>query len=183
MTTKQMNTTCIFSQKSSLILIGKIQSFEMNYIKWLIGGSIRGLTGSGLMRFLILKRNLDSRSTKPRKKKYVPSIEGHRIVTGFTFSQGIKAKTFANYDIMTVGEANGVSVDEADKWVGENGEFNMIFQFEHLDLWGKNTTWSGYPCVKKTITKWQKGSKVSGWNALFLENHDQPRSVSTWGNE
>jgi alpha-glucosidase len=33
------------------------------------------------------------------------------------------------------------------------------------------------------MTKWQKGLKNKGWNALFFENHDQPRSVSTWGND
>ena len=41
---------------------------------------------------------------------------------------------------MTVGEANGVTVEDADKWVGEeNGFMNMIFQFEHLGLWDKDT--------------------------------------------
>ncbi|VED74614.1 alpha-glucosidase [Staphylococcus aureus] len=44
--------------------------------------------------------------------------------------------SLSKYDIMTVGEANGVSPDDADDWVGEeNGKFNMIFQFEHLGLW------------------------------------------------
>src|SRR5690625_7667481 len=82
---------------------------------------------------------------------------------------------------MTVGEANGVSIEEADKWVGEeNGKFNMIFQFEHLDLWGKNTT-GGLDMhgLKQTLSKWQYGLDGVGWNELFLENHDQPRSVST----
>ena len=41
---------------------------------------------------------------------------------------------------MTVGEANGVGIDEADEWVGEeNGKLNMIFQFEHLGLWNKES--------------------------------------------
>src|SRR5690625_4667190 len=60
----------------------------------------------------------------------------------------------------------------------------MIFQFEHLDLWGKSTT-GGLDIhgLKQTLSKWQKGLDGIGWNALFLENHDQPRSVSTWGND
>ncbi|MGV2795011.1 glucohydrolase, partial [Clostridium perfringens] len=33
------------------------------------------------------------------------------------------------------------------------------------------------------MTDWQKGLEGRGWNALFLENHDQPRSVSTWGDD
>lgn len=120
----------------------------------------------------------------PEKKKYVPSFQGHMNRKGIqVFLEELKQRTFANYDIMTVGEANGVSVDEADQWVGENGKFNMIFQFEHLDLWGKNNnTGLDIHALKKTMTKWQKGLDGVGWNALFLENHDQPRSVSTWGN-
>ena len=122
----------------------------------------------------------------PEKKKYVPSMKGHMNREGIqVFLEELKQETFANYDIMTVGEANGVSVDQADEWVGEeNGKFNMIFQFEHLDLWGKSTSGSlDIHALKKTLTKWQTGLDGRGWNALFLENHDQPRSVSTWGND
>lgn len=122
----------------------------------------------------------------PKNKKYVPSLEGHMNRSGIqVFLEELKEKTFDKYDIMTVGEANGVSLAEADEWVGEkNGKFNMIFQFEHLDLWGKSTT-GGLDIheLKETLTKWQKGLEDVGWNALFLENHDQPRSISTWGDD
>ncbi len=121
----------------------------------------------------------------PMQKKYVPSYNGHMNREGIQdFLKELKDETFANYDIMTVGEANGVSIEEADEWVGEeNGKFNMIFQFEHLDLWGKNTdTGLDIHALKKIMTKWQTGLNGLGWNALFLENHDQPRSLSTWGN-
>src|SRR5690625_7655318 len=59
----------------------------------------------------------------------------------------------------------------------------MIFQFEHLDLWGTSVDGGiNLSELKRVLTKWQKGLEGVGWNALFLENHDQPRSVSTWGN-
>jgi len=122
----------------------------------------------------------------PEKKKYVPSMKGHMNREGIqVYLEELKRETFAKYDIMTVGEANGVTVEQADEWVGEeNGKFNMIFQFEHLDLWGKSTEGGlDIHALKKTLTKWQKGLEGMGWNALFLENHDQPRSVSTWGND
>jgi len=122
----------------------------------------------------------------PAKKKYVPSMKGHMNRDGIqVYLEELKQETFAKYDIMTVGEANGVTVEQADEWVGEeNGKFNMIFQFEHLDLWGKSTDGGlDIHALKKTLTKWQKGLEGMGWNALFLENHDQPRSVSTWGND
>lgn len=122
----------------------------------------------------------------PDHKKYAPSYEGHMNRPGIqTFLEELRTETFAHYDVMTVGEANGVRVEDADEWVGEeSGKFNMVFQFEHLDLWGKGVT-GGLDIhgLKKTLTKWQNGLAGMGWNALFLENHDQPRSVSTWGND
>ena len=44
----------------------------------------------------------------------------------------LKENTFiSKYDIMTVGEANGVKAEQATDWVGENdGKFRMLFQFE-----------------------------------------------------
>ncbi|MGG3928265.1 alpha-glucosidase [Metabacillus fastidiosus] len=121
----------------------------------------------------------------PDKMPFVPSFEGHMNREGIQdFLGELKRETFDKYDIMTVGEANGVSVEDADEWVGEEkGKFNMVFQFDHLDLWGKDVmTGIDIQELKKTFTHWQKGLESFGWNALFLENHDQPRSVSTWGN-
>ncbi|MBZ5753634.1 glycoside hydrolase family 13 protein [Metabacillus rhizolycopersici] len=122
----------------------------------------------------------------PNKLKYVSSFDRHMNQDGIQeFLEELKKETFDKYDIMTVGEANGVSVDEADEWVSEEkGKFNMVFQFEHLDLWGKSSTGGlDIHSLKETLTKWQNGLDGIGWNALFLENHDQPRSVSSWADD
>jgi alpha-glucosidase len=89
---------------------------------------------------------------------------------------------------MTVGEANGVTVDNVDdveQWVGENqGKFNMVFQFEHLNLWDAETKKElDIVELKNVLSRWQKGLEGKGWNALFIENHDKARVVSTWGND
>mgnify|MGYP000122984368 CR=1 FL=1 len=122
----------------------------------------------------------------PLKRKYAPSLEGHQNREGIqVFLEELKNETFDHYDIMTVGEANGVTVEEADEWVGEeNGKFNMIFQFEHNNLWQKGKD-NGLDIheLKRVFTRWQTGLHHNGWNALFLENHDLPRSVSVWGND
>lgn len=122
----------------------------------------------------------------PDGLKYVPSFEKHMNVKGIhTYLEELKRKTFAQYDIMTVGEANGVSVEDAELWVGEgSGIFNMIFQFEHLNLWNPETKKDlDIIGLKEVLTRWQKGLENKGWNALFIENHDQARVVSTWGND
>ena len=102
------------------------------------------------------------------------------------FLNELKNETFAKYDIMTVGEANGVKADvDADLWVGEeNGSFNMVFQFEHLDLWEtKGESKSKVIDLKEALSKWQDNLHGIGWNALFIENHDISRVVSTLGND
>ncbi len=126
----------------------------------------------------------------------MPNPEGLDVVPCFPYMMNVEGidewladfsqRTFKKYDVMTVGEANGVKIADADRWVGEeNGYFNMIFQFEFLDLWDKNSDDSRVDvrALKKALTKWQTGLEGRGWNALFIENHDQPRRVSSWGND
>ena len=122
----------------------------------------------------------------PEGLKYVSSFEKHMNVEGInSHLKELKEETFSKYDIVTVGEANGVSANEADHWVAEDeGTFNMIFQFEHLNLWnyeeGQGFDVKAY---KYVLTNWQNSLEGKGWNALFIENHDIPRVVSTWGND
>jgi alpha-glucosidase len=121
----------------------------------------------------------------PEGLQYVSSFDKHMNVNGIqTYLEELKQETFSKYDIMTVGEANGVSIEEADLWVGEEqGKFNMVFQFEHLDLWDSEKKALDLGKLKKTFTRWQKGLEGHGWNALFIENHDKARIVSTWGDD
>ncbi|WP_310550307.1 glycoside hydrolase family 13 protein [Paenibacillus glufosinatiresistens] len=122
----------------------------------------------------------------PEGRKYVAASAGHMNREGIhDFLEELKRETFDKYDIMTVGEASGVTADEADLWVSrENGKFNMIFQFNHISLWKKDLAEAlDIPRLKAVLTEWQIALERDGWNALFLENHDNPRSVSTLGND
>lgn len=122
----------------------------------------------------------------PDGKKYVSSFDMHMNQTGIhTFLQEFKDETYGKYEsALSVGEANGVSVDEANLWVGKHGKMDMIFQFEHLDLWDYDSEAKlDIVNVKKVLTRWQKGLEKDGWNALYIENHDKPRIVSSWGND
>ena len=120
----------------------------------------------------------------PKKKDVVPSFDFHMNQPGIDkYLSELVDETFAKYDIMTVGEANGVKIEDAEEWVGEeNGYFDMIFQFEHLNLWG-NKDGFDLPAFKKIMTAWQEELDGVGWNALFIENHDLVRAVSSIGND
>ncbi|WBL56047.1 glycoside hydrolase family 13 protein [Staphylococcus haemolyticus] len=121
----------------------------------------------------------------PEGKKYAPAFDVDMNQPGIhNWLQEMKDESLSQYDIMTVGEANGVTPDNAEEWVGEDkGKFNMIFQFEHLGLWSTGDSQFDVKSYKEVLNRWQKRLEGIGWNALFIENHDQPRRVSTWGND
>lgn len=100
-------------------------------------------------------------------------------------------KVLSKYDLMTVGETAGVTVEEAKKYAGENeNELSMVFHFEHVDLGGTDddgSKWNQNPVplveFKRVMSKWQTELEGKAWNSLYLQNHDQPRCVSRFGND
>lgn len=120
----------------------------------------------------------------PQNLDFVPSYSMHMNIEGIqTYLKELCQNTFAKYDIMTVGEANGVSAEQSPEWVDEKqGKFNMIIQFEHVGLWGNNPEKRvDLEKLRNVFSRWQNALHGRGWNALFVENHDVPRIVSKWG--
>ncbi len=155
-----------------------------NMVNWWLDKGIDGFRVDAISH---IKKSFDKGDLPGADKLgYAESFEGHMNQPGIQeHLQELKENTFDKYDIMTVGEANGVTIEDSDEWVGEeNGKFNMIFQFEHLNLWdhnvGKSFDIKGY---KDVLNSWQKGLENKGWNALFIENHDRQRVSSTWGDD
>ena len=114
------------------------------------------------------------------------SVHGPRV---HEFLQEMNHEVLSKYDIMTVGETAGVTIEEAQKYAGEDrNELNMVFQFEHVESgcgdYGKWTTQKyDFKEFKNIMIKWQEKLQGKAWNSLFLGNHDQPRSVSRFGND
>lgn len=120
----------------------------------------------------------------PQNLPFVPSYASHMNVEGIhDYLDDICKNTFCRYDIMTVGEANGVSVEEAEEWVHEDRKkLNMLIQFEHIGLWSTDAEKRiDLPKIKEVLSRWQKGLEGKGWNALYVENHDIPRITSKRG--
>lgn len=84
-------------------------------------------------------------------------------------------RVLSKYDLMTVGETAGVTVEDAKKYAGfDSQELNMVFHFEHMGM-DKNYKLTE---LKQILTKWQNGLEGSAWNSLYWQNHDQPRIIS-----
>ncbi|MEC2071524.1 alpha-glucosidase [Alkalihalophilus marmarensis] len=98
-------------------------------------------------------------------------------------------QVLSKYDVMTVGETPGVTPDDAALFTGEDrNELNMVFQFDHMDVdSGPGGKWDIQPWtlseLRRIIDGWQLGLEGRGWNSLYLNNHDQPRMVSRFGND
>ena len=106
------------------------------------------------------------------------------------YLQEMRQKALNNADTITVGECSGVTLEEAKKYArSDEKELNMVFQFEHMDVDSdeKAGKWITRKMdlrdLKKILTRWQKGLQDIAWNSLYWENHDQPRSVSRFGND
>ena len=93
-----------------------------------------------------------------------------------------------NRDVLTVGETPGASIEDAQEFVGPDGDgLSMVFQFEHVGVDHDGNKWEAgdWSLVefKEIIAKWQNGLADDGWNSIYLNNHDQPRMVSRFGDD
>jgi len=127
------------------------------------------------------------------KAKGLPNGEG----SGYVFSpeyfamqpklhdylKEMRENCFVNRDCMCVGETPFTTVENAPSLVEDKKELDMIFQFDLMDMDSDGEKWNVKPfdikLFKEVLAKWQK---TLNWNSLFLSNHDQPRSVSRFGN-
>ncbi|EKM51645.1 glycoside hydrolase family 13 protein [Phanerochaete carnosa HHB-10118-sp] len=114
------------------------------------------------------------------------------------FLKEMNEKVLSRYDVMTVGETPCTHLPEdiAAYVFPQNKELNMVFQFElmDLDLGGAEDNLESLTALmhrqwkltdmKKCVSKWQTYMREHGyWNTLYIENHDQARSVSRFGND
>lgn len=109
----------------------------------------------------------------------------YQNVTGIDKYLNELSALLRKHGMMSVGEASGVTAAEAPIWVGDDGYFDMIFEFEHINLW-RDKTDEGVAIkpFKDALIRWQHAvADDKGWNALYMENHDVPRSISAFGND
>jgi oligo-1,6-glucosidase len=116
-------------------------------------------------------------------------IHGPRLME---YLSEMNREVLSRGDILTVGEAVMATPEHAiDLTNEETGHLNMLFQFEHMDLDRDRDSMSAKWALKRwdlldlkrVMTRWQRDLEGKGWNSLYLSNHDQPRSVSRFGDD
>ena len=106
------------------------------------------------------------------------------------FLQEMHREVFAHRDgeYLTVGETPGATVEQALLFTDAvRRELDMVFQFEHvsLDQGATKFDYRGLDLrdLKTSWNRWQRALSHQGWNSLYLGNHDQPRTVSRFGDD
>jgi oligo-1,6-glucosidase len=106
------------------------------------------------------------------------------------FLQEMYREVFAGRDahVLTVGEMPGVTIPQAVLFTDPaRHELDMVFQFQHVDLDHGAHKFDvvplHLPALKASLASWQIGLAERGWNSLYFGNHDQPRSVSRFGDD
>lgn len=108
------------------------------------------------------------------------------------FLHEMNEKVLSKYDVMTVGEMPDSTPEDAIKYTGlDSHELNMVFQFDHVGLAGNDDPrlgkWSDKKVdlveLKHSLSKWETELNGKGWNSLYWNNHDQPRTVSKFATD
>ncbi|EER30295.1 alpha-glucosidase [Candida tropicalis MYA-3404] len=106
------------------------------------------------------------------------------------FHQEMNKEIWSKYDIMTVGEMCHWTKQEALKYVSASrNEMNMMFIFDVVELGTENSDrfryfgWNliDFKNAVKSQSDFIKGTDA--WSTVFIENHDQPRSITRFGND
>ncbi|WP_373212005.1 alpha-glucosidase [Blautia obeum] len=105
------------------------------------------------------------------------------------FLQEMNHKCLRNPEIMTVAEAPGVPYENLSEFIGEDGYFSMVFDFSYADIdllpgsnWYDQAPWT-FGDLKKLLFRSQCSVQTQGWGAIYLENHDQSRSLNKYFRE
>ncbi len=127
------------------------------------------------------------------KEKY-DNDWGNYYATGpklHDYLRELHAAVLDGRDAVIIGESSGISAERAPDFVGaDRKELDMIYQFEGISVGYlpgefKKVDPKGWSLreFEEVYSKWDDALDGTGWNALYLGNHDQPRMVSRWGDD
>lgn len=147
----------------------------------------KGLGGFRVDAIGNLKKNLNTSYYQPDGEDGL-AYAGNYILNqpGIeTYLAELRDRAFKPHNSMTVAEVS-VSDEELEEFIGKDGFFSMVFDFNYADIdipktgeWFLDTGWTTAD-LRENIFHSQLETQKRGWGALYLENHDQPRSVNKY---
>lgn len=132
--------------------------------------------------FISKHRNFENLNSKELKKPEITYASGPRL---HEFLKEMNKKVLSNYDIVSIGEAFGIGQDSMLKMTDEREkELDLVFIFDIIRI-GRDNWIQNHWSLKKFKKLFSDQSKIDKyhWPTVFLNNHDNPRSVSKYGND
>ena len=160
----------------------KLRQELYNMVNWWLG---KGVAGFRIDAIINIKKNLDFPDFEPDGAdglagcwKMVESVDG----VG-EFLEDLKKNTFQKYDAFTVAEVFNMKEGELAEFIGDNGHFSTIFDFNAHSLSMEGHGWYDAPQIdfkkwRETVINAQLEVQACGFEANIIENHDEPRGVS-----
>ncbi len=152
----------------------------------------RGVDGFRMDVINMISKDTSLPDTEPRPGSLYGPGEPYFICgpRNHEFLQEMYREVFAGRPghVLTVGEMPGVTIPQAILFTDpERHELDMVFQFEHVRLDQGAHKYDlrplELPALKASMAAWQTGLAGRGWNSLYFGNHDQPRSLSRFGDD
>ncbi|MBC1970082.1 alpha,alpha-phosphotrehalase [Listeria marthii] len=120
--------------------------------------------------------------------------DGRRFYTDgpgiHTYLKELNERTFGDKPIITVGEMSSTDIDNCIRYSKpDEKELSMVFHFHHLKVdYPNGEKWRladvNFANLKAIFHTWQVAmSEENGWDALFWNNHDQPRALGRFATD
>lgn len=145
----------------------------------------KGISGFRIDAIINIKKALPFRNYEPDRDDGFSSIHNMlKEATGIgTFLGEMRDRTFQKYDAFTVGEVFNEKPEEIPDFIGENGYFSSMFDFNETVCGGSEKGWYDARQItpeeyKKCCFEAQAKIGTIGFLSNIIENHDEPRGVS-----
>lgn len=156
--------------------------YEM--IQWWMN---KGIAGFRVDAINFIKKDLNVSVIKPDGKDGLASCFPYtRNIGGIQkFLKEMRKEVFEPCGCITVSEAVDVPYSELGDYIGDQGCFSMMFDFHYTNFdlegndekWHKRKDWTVEE-FRELLFESQEEIQKTGWQGLFIENHDQPRAVN-----
>ncbi len=147
----------------------------------------KGLGGFRIDAIINIKKALPFRSYEPDRADGLCNIqamlkEAHGIGE---FLGEMRDRTFKNYDAFSVGEVFNEKPEEIPDFIGENGYFSSMFDFNETIFGSSEKGWyDAKPITPDNYKRccFESQAKIGdiGFLSNIIENHDEPRGVSRY---
>ncbi len=153
-------------------------------INWWLG---KGLGGFRIDAIINIKKALPFHNYEPDRDDGLCSIHAMlQEAKGIgAFLGEMRDRTFKKYDAFTVGEVFNEKPEEVPDFIGDDGYFSSMFDFNETIFGGSEKGWYDAAPIKPDDYKkccFQSQAKAGdiGFLSNIIENHDEPRGVSRY---